>query len=231
MKRPERIPQDVWEKLTVNVAAEAGLLGSVPAEWLIVGGNALLCDAGDDSLVASMLAENISVEAAKKACVIVRIRERRKEKSEESFGPLEHARLIASVFGGTDGRTSGIRGARADRVEIDEHVVFDRATVERAAMRGTKCKKHVCGTLDGNVYCVKCGATEAQIIDDMADEEDDMARRFDVHAGVMNRHDARALLRKCISRECEPSCGPVSASDLLQAVLKEIEASEKPEGT
>jgi hypothetical protein len=45
-----------------------------------------------------------------------------------------------------------------------------------------------------------------------------------VHAGVMNGHDAGALLRKCISRECEPSCRAVSAGEFLQAVLNEIEA-------
>lgn len=75
MKRPALIPQDVWDKLTMNEAAESGLLGSVPNEWLIVSGSAPIRDAADDSLVARMLAENIDVESARKACCIVRMRE------------------------------------------------------------------------------------------------------------------------------------------------------------
>jgi hypothetical protein len=74
MKRPKRIPTDVWEKLTVNEAASAGLLGSVPAEWLIVGGSALLCGADDTAMVASMLRENISNESVARACALVRLR-------------------------------------------------------------------------------------------------------------------------------------------------------------
>lgn len=74
MKRPERIPQDIWDRLTVNEAAEAGLLGGVPREWLTVGGSALLCDADDTALVAHMLAENIDAESVLKACNIVRMR-------------------------------------------------------------------------------------------------------------------------------------------------------------
>lgn len=74
MKRPPSIPPDVWENLTCNDAAEAGLLGSVSKEWLIVGGKALLRDADDSALIARMLEENISHVAIGHACRIVRAR-------------------------------------------------------------------------------------------------------------------------------------------------------------
>jgi hypothetical protein len=46
-----------------------------------------------------------------------------------------------------------------------------------------------------------------------------------VYAAVKNGRDAAELVRKCISRECEPSCQPVSAADILSAVLKELESA------
>jgi hypothetical protein len=50
------------------------------------------------------------------------------------------------------------------------------------------------------------------------------------YAAVKNGHNAVEQLRKYISRECAPSCGPVSAADILGVVRKEIEAV-KTEGT
>jgi hypothetical protein len=74
MKRPDRIPSDVWEKLTVAQAAEAGLLGTFPDE-LIRNKQELLRDCCDWTMVARLLAENINQVAIGHACRIVRMRD------------------------------------------------------------------------------------------------------------------------------------------------------------
>lgn len=77
MKRPELIPPDVWDKLTISNAVASGLLGDFPDELerLVKNESRRISEASDDSMIARMLAENMDVESVRKACRIVRMRE------------------------------------------------------------------------------------------------------------------------------------------------------------
>lgn len=159
MKRPELIPPDVWGKLTCNDAANAGLLGSVPKEWLIVGGKALLRDADDTALVASMLRENISEESAQRACSVVRTRKMysyddqtvqtinrrlaswgisKRLTDEPARGPLEYSQSVASafeaaaLFGGANEDADGSRTSMMQRPKRIPEDVWNGLTVREA---------------------------------------------------------------------------------------------------
>jgi hypothetical protein len=112
MKRPERIPSDVWEKLTIADAARAGLLGAFPDE-LARNKTDMLHECGDWTMVARLLNENVTTGTVQKACDIVRHREAKT--SDVAMNPLEHARFVAAVFGTTDDEATRMKHERAVR--------------------------------------------------------------------------------------------------------------------
>jgi hypothetical protein len=112
VNRLARIPEDVWEKLTISDAARAGLLGAFPDE-LARNKTDLLRDCGEWTMVARLLQENITTGTVQKACDIVRRREA--ITSDTAMNPLEHAQFVAAVFGTTDDEAARAKRERAVR--------------------------------------------------------------------------------------------------------------------